>query len=170
MATKEIGPKLVSGKRLPWVGLGVYLTPPEQTAEVVEKGLEIGYRHIDSAETYDNEAECGQGIAAFLEKHPEVKRDEIFYTSKIWIPDFGYENAKKAVRASYEKVKQIGYIDLYLIHCPEGGRDKRLGTYKALQEAVEEGVSFIMTTNPRKHITNDRLSRTSACRATASIT
>jgi diketogulonate reductase-like aldo/keto reductase len=141
MSVHEIGPQLVSGKRLPWVGLGVYLTPPESTAKVVEEGLEIGYRHIDSASCYENEKECGDGIVSFLKRHPEIKRDEIFYTSKIWIPDFGYKNAKRAVYESYEKVKELGYIDLYLIHCPEGPSENRLGTYKALQEAVADGVS-----------------------------
>jgi diketogulonate reductase-like aldo/keto reductase len=132
--------KLASGNQIPVVGFGVYLIPPKDTALAVKQALEIGYRHIDSASCYENEAECAQGIIQFLKENPHVKRSDIFYTTKIWVPDFGYELAKKAIKTSFDLVKSLEYIDLYLIHCPEASPEVRLGTYKAMQEAVESGI------------------------------
>jgi diketogulonate reductase-like aldo/keto reductase len=78
-------------------------------------------------------------LASYLEDHPELKREDIFYTTKIWHEDQGYENAKQAIELSLKKAKAIGYIDLFLIHSPMTNRQLRLETWKALQEAVESG-------------------------------
>src|SRR5271168_2335712 len=76
-------PKLGSGKEIPVIGFGVYLIPAEDTARAVKQALEIGYRHIDSASCYKNEAECAEGIVNFLDENRHVKRSDIFYTTKI---------------------------------------------------------------------------------------
>lgn len=140
--------KLNSGHSIPQVGLGVYLTEADVASKVVKQALEVGYRHVDSATIYGNEAETAQGILDFLKENPSVKRSEIFYTTKIWEVDHGYESTKTGIAKSLEKAKGLEYIDLLLIHSPRAQvpgddivakREKRLGTWKALQEAVEQG-------------------------------
>ncbi|ANB15795.1 aldo-keto reductase superfamily protein [Sugiyamaella lignohabitans] len=126
---------------IPTIGLGVYLLPLDKTAEIVETALNIGYRHFDSARLYGNEEETAEGIANFLEKNPNVFRSDIFYTTKIWPSDFGYDKTMAAVKDSYDLVKKsIGYIDLILLHTPESTTQKRLESYRALQDAVEQGI------------------------------
>lgn len=108
--------------------------------KVIELALETGYRVIDSARVYRNEAVCGEGIVNFLRKHPEVKREEIIYTTKINNDTFGYDAATKAIEESLDRVKGLGYIDLILVHTPIGTSAERLETYRALQEAQARGV------------------------------
>lgn len=132
--------RLVSGKSIPVVALGVYETPASDASKIVEYALTQGYRHIDSAAAYHNEAQVGQGIVNFLAKNPSVKREEIFYTTKIREADQGYEKATRAINKSLDLVKGLGYIDLVLVHSPLSSREKRLGTWKALQEAVDSGL------------------------------
>lgn len=131
--------KLNNGLSIPISGYGLYLTEPNQAAELTYQALKTGYRHIDSARYYQNEAEAAEGIARFLKEFPEVKRSEIFFTTKIFNDEHGYEETKKAIASSLERVKSIDYIDLFLIHSPMSNREKRLETWKALQEAVESG-------------------------------
>lgn len=132
--------RLSSGHSIPAIALGVYETPSQSAAKIVEFALSNGYRHIDSAAAYHNEQEVGKGILSFLEKTPSVKRENIFYTTKIKERDHGYENATKAIETSLSLVQDLGYIDLILIHSPLSNREKRLGTWRALQEAVEKGI------------------------------
>jgi diketogulonate reductase-like aldo/keto reductase len=108
--------------------------------KVIELALETGYRIIDSARVYGNEAVCGEGIVNFLKKHPEVKREEILYTTKINTECMGYDNATKAIEESLERVKGLGYIDLILVHSPVATSSLRLETYRALQDALEKGI------------------------------
>lgn len=143
--------RLNSGHLIPQLGLGVYLTGKEVTSAVVRRALELGYRHVDSAAVYANEREAAQGIVKFLRRNPGVKRSEIFYTSKIWEADHGYERAKMAILEALERASGLGYIDLLLVHSPRtpaaarqddaaARRGARLGTWRALQEAVACGV------------------------------
>lgn len=129
--------KLNNGYEIPITGFGVYQTDPKETYDIVYKALETGYRHIDSAIYYQNEKESGDAILQFLKDHPEVKRSDIFYTTKVAF--LYYDDAKKAIKESIEKVKGLKYIDLFLIHAPIPNKEARIGTYKALQEAVDEG-------------------------------
>jgi diketogulonate reductase-like aldo/keto reductase len=108
--------------------------------KIIELALETGYRVIDSARVYGNEAVCGEGIVNFLKKHPEIKREEIIYTTKINNEAFGYEKATKAIEESLERVKGLGYIDLILVHSPVAPSAARLETYRALQDALEKGI------------------------------
>lgn len=130
--------KLNTGNLIPSVGLGVYLTPKEVAEDIVYKALKVGYRHIDSAAGYKNEEEVANGIYKWMQEDPTTNtRELVYFTTKIWNVDHGYEAAKKAIEKSLENVKKIGYIDLFLIHSPQSNYEKRHGTWLALQEAVE---------------------------------
>ncbi|GME72381.1 unnamed protein product [Ambrosiozyma monospora] len=131
--------KLNSGNSIPVLGLGVYQTPTDVADSVVQKALDIGYRHFDSAAAYKNEQEVADAIGAWLKKNPNVKRKDIFYTTKVFDTEHGYEATKKLIATSLEKAKAIDYIDLFLVHSPQSNYEKRHGTWLALQEAVESG-------------------------------
>ncbi|OTB07929.1 hypothetical protein M426DRAFT_317433 [Hypoxylon sp. CI-4A] len=124
--------KLNSGYEIPLLGFGVYQTPPEETEKAVLEAFKAGYRHIDSAAYYQNEAACGAAIRA-----SGIPRSQIFFTSKI-PPGKGYEESKAQIEESL-KLSNVEYIDLYLIHAPYGGSAVRKGAWKALVEAVEAG-------------------------------
>ncbi|ODQ46170.1 hypothetical protein PICMEDRAFT_17365 [Pichia membranifaciens NRRL Y-2026] len=132
--------KLNSGHKIPSIGLGVYLTPVSIAKEISLDGLETGYRHIDSAQVYKNESEVCDAIAEWLKKDPSTnKREDIFYTTKIFDSDHGYELTKKAIEVSLERAKGIDYIDLILMHSPRSDYERRHGSWLALQEAVASG-------------------------------
>ncbi|KAI0034718.1 Aldo/keto reductase [Vararia minispora EC-137] len=119
--------KLPSGHTLPRLGLGVYRNDECYPACIA--ALKHGYRHIDSAQMYKNEAEVGRAV-----RDSGVPREEVFITSKI---QAGYDPAE-TIQQSLSKVN-LGYIDLYLIHSPHGGPEVRLRTWKALLTAKAEG-------------------------------
>lgn len=125
--------KLNSGHSIPVLGYGVYQTPAEVCEEVTLHALKAGYRHIDSARAYRNEAPCASAMAK-----SGLPRSEIFFTSKVPPKAMGYENAKQAIEASFAETG-LSYIDLYLIHSPYGGKEGRLGAWKALVEAQKAG-------------------------------
>lgn len=133
--------KLNNGNLIPAIGLGCYELPRNQTAKIVTEALKIGYRHFDTAVLYGNEHEVGQGIANWLESDPASnKREDVFYTTKLWNSELGYDNTKQAIRSMVAKVEPLKYIDMILIHSPLPGKQKRLGSWKALQEAVAAGL------------------------------
>lgn len=132
--------KLLSGYKIPTVALGTYNLPPAQATKIVKNALTEGYRHFDTAVLYENELEVSQGIVDWLQKNPTIKRDEIFYTTKLWNSQFGYRNAKKAIQECVDCVGKLGYIDLLLMHSPIGGKKIRIETWRAMQEAVDEGL------------------------------
>lgn len=122
---------LNNNQTIPAVGFGVFMIPNDgPTYDAVLKALKAGYRHIDTAAGYMNESDVGRAI-----KDSGIDRSEIFITSKLWLQDYGYENAKKGIDNS---LKALGthYIDLYLLHQPYGDY---LGAWKALEEANKEG-------------------------------
>ncbi|OJK03135.1 hypothetical protein ASPACDRAFT_1886147 [Aspergillus aculeatus ATCC 16872] len=126
--------KMVSGDEIPVIGFGSYQTPPDVTEKVILKALEAGYRHVDCAQLYQNEAEC----AAAIHKSG-IDRSEVFYTSKIPDTHMSYEKAKEAIEASLSAAACLGYIDLMLLHAPYGGKEGRLGAWRALVEAQKTG-------------------------------
>ncbi|KAG5419145.1 hypothetical protein I9W82_002912 [Candida metapsilosis] len=129
--------KLSNGRYIPVAGYGTYLIPAEKAATLVYDALAAGYRHIDTAISYKNQRQVAQGIANFLAENPNVKRSDVWFTTKIANQNQGYENTRKAVQQISNDIKEfIGYVDLILIHSPKTSAEKRLGTYKALQEYV----------------------------------
>lgn len=123
------------GHKIPQLGFGVYMTPPDETSDAVSRAMDAGYRHVDSAVGYKNESGCGEAI-----RKSGIPRDQIFFTSKI-IDRFGhYENAKKQIEGTVEK-SGLGYVDCILIHAPWGGQEGRKEVWKALVEAQEKGLT-----------------------------
>lgn len=132
---------LNSGNKIPTIGLGCYQTPPNVAQGIVLNALRTGYRHIDSAQCYGNEHEVCEGIAQWIAEDPtKNKREDVFYTTKIYDDNHGYELTKKAVGVSLNKAKDIGYIDMVLMHSPQSNTEKRHGSWKALQEAAASGL------------------------------
>ena len=122
---------LNDANKKPAVGFGVFIIPNDgATYEAVTRALKAGYRHIDTAAAYFNEAEVGKAV-----KDSGIPREEIFITSKLWLQDYGYEAAKKGLETSLEKLG-LDYVDLYLLHQPYGDV---AGAWKALEEAKAEG-------------------------------
>lgn len=116
---------------IPAVGFGVFMIPNDgPTYDATLAALKAGYRHIDTAAGYMNESDVGKAI-----KDSGIDRKEIFITSKLWLQDYGYENAKIGIENSLKNLG-VDYIDLYLLHQPYGDY---LGSWKALEEAVAQG-------------------------------
>lgn len=122
--------KLNNGVKMPILGFGVYQIPKEETKRCVLDAIKVGYRGIDTAQSYFNEAEVGEAILEC-----GVAREELFITTKIWIDNYGYEKCKASVVESLKKLR-VGYIDLVLLHQPFGDY---YGAYRALEELYEEG-------------------------------
>lgn len=125
------GITLNDGNKIPAVGFGVFLIPADgPTYDAVLTALKAGYRHIDTAAAYFNEADVGRAV-----RESGIPREEIFITSKLWLQDYGYEAAKKGLATSLEKLG-MDYVDLYLLHQPYGDV---AGAWKALEEAKAAG-------------------------------
>lgn len=122
--------KLSNGVEVPQLGFGVFQIPPEETKDVVLSALENGYIHFDTAEAYFNEAEIGQALA-----ESDVKREDLFITTKVWPSSYGYESTKEAFERSCEKLG-TDYIDLYLLHQNTGDV---YSTWRALEDLYKEG-------------------------------
>src|SRR5690625_3142099 len=101
--------KLHNGTTIPQLGLGVYKVPSEEVYQTVRSALDLGYRHIDTASFYDNEAGVGRAI-----KDSGIPREELFITTKVWNDDHGYEKTLQAFEKSVEQLN-IDVVDLYLI-------------------------------------------------------
>lgn len=121
---------LNNGVKMPQLGYGVYQVTKEECERCVLDALEVGYRAIDTAQSYFNEAEVGDAIEKF-----SVDRKDIFLTTKVWIEHYGYEATKASVLKSMEKLK-TDYIDLVLLHQPFADY---YGAYRALEDLYEEG-------------------------------
>lgn len=121
---------LSNGVKMPILGYGVYQVTKEECERCVLDALKVGYRHIDTAQSYFNEEEVGSAI-----KKSGVPREEIFLTTKIWIEHYGYEQTKASVMESFRKLK-TEYLDLVLLHQPFSDT---YGAWKALEELYNEG-------------------------------
>jgi 2,5-diketo-D-gluconate reductase A len=124
---------LHDGVEMPQLGFGVFQIPPEETQERVEEALAAGYRHVDTAAAYRNEAGVGAAIAA-----GGVRREDVFVTTKLWNSEQGYDSALRAFEKSVERLG-TGHVDLYLIHWPLPSRDLFLDTWRAFERIKEEG-------------------------------
>lgn len=121
---------LSNGVKMPKLGFGVFQISKEECERCVLEAIKIGYRHIDTAQSYFNEEEVGNAISKC-----EIPREELFITTKVWIDNYGYEKAKESVLNSMKKLK-TDYIDLVLLHQPYSDY---YGAYKALQELYGAG-------------------------------
>jgi 2,5-diketo-D-gluconate reductase A len=124
---------LHDGVEMPQLGFGVFQIPPEETQERVEEALAAGYRHVDTAAAYRNEAGVGAAIAA-----GGVRREEVFVTTKLWNSEQGYDSTLRTFEQSLERLG-TGHVDLYLIHWPLPSRDLFLDTWRAFERIKEEG-------------------------------
>ena len=132
-ATEVPSLTLHDGVEIPQLGFGVFQIPPEQTQEAVEEALGVGYRHIDTAAAYRNEAGVGAAIAA-----TGVAREDVFVTTKLWNGQQGYDSTLAAFEKSMERLG-TGHVDLYLIHWPRPDRDLFLDTWRAFERIQDEG-------------------------------
>ena len=125
--------RLNDGREIPQLGFGVFQVPPAETEAAVTRALEVGYRHIDTAAAYRNEAGVARAIAAV-----GLDRSEVFVTTKLFNDDHGGEKAQRAFAASLERL-ETDYVDLYLIHWPVPSEDRYVETWQALEEFQREG-------------------------------
>jgi diketogulonate reductase-like aldo/keto reductase len=119
---------------IPQLGFGVFQIPPRDTVEAVLRALDAGYRHIDTASAYGNEAQVGQAIRA-----SGLDREEVFVTTKCFNDDHGHEPARRAFKRSLDQL-ELDHVDLYLIHWPVPARDRYVETWRALIELRDEGL------------------------------
>ncbi|HEU4412211.1 MAG TPA: aldo/keto reductase [Polyangiaceae bacterium] len=123
--------ELNNGTSLPRVGLGVFRARPGEAKRAVLAALRAGYRHVDTARVYGNEADVGAAL-----RESGLGRDEVFVTTKLWNDDQGYDSALRAFDRSLERLG-LEYVDLYLLHWPVPG--KRLESWRALERVAAEG-------------------------------
>jgi 2,5-diketo-D-gluconate reductase A len=135
MTTAPFSPliPLSDGNRIPQLGLGVYKVQDATAARIVEGAIDAGYRHVDTAKLYFNEAGVGAGVRA-----SGIPRDEIFVTTKVWNDDQGYDETLRAFDASLELLG-MDYVDLYLIHWPAPKQDRYVDTWRALEAIKRDG-------------------------------
>jgi diketogulonate reductase-like aldo/keto reductase len=127
--------ELNDGREIPQLGFGVFQVPPDDTADVAARALETGYRHIDTAAAYRNEAGVGEAVRA-----SGLDRDEVFVTTKVWNNSHGREEARGAFEKSLGRLG-LDEVDLYLIHWPAPMNDRYVETWEALTDLREEGAA-----------------------------
>ncbi len=147
---------LSNGVEIPKLGLGTWMIPDEQTDEAVRKAVALGYRHIDTAQAYGNEAGVGRGVNSC-----GVKRDELFITSKVAAEHKSYETAARSIDETLKKTG-LDYLDMMIIHSPQPWAEFRgekryfeenKETWRALEDAYKAGklraigvsISLLMT-------------------------
>ena len=135
MTTAPFSPliTLSDGNRIPQLGLGVYKVEDATAARIVEGAIDAGYRHVDTAKLYYNEAGVGAGVRA-----SGIPRDEVFVTTKVWNDDHGYDQTLRAFDASLALLG-MDYVDLYLIHWPAPKQDRYVDTWRALEAIKRDG-------------------------------
>lgn len=121
---------LSNGVKMPVLGYGVYQVTKDECERCVMDALEVGYRSLDTAQSYFNEEEVGSAM-----KKSSIPREEIFLTSKVWVEHYGYEETRKSVEESLRKL-QTDYLDLMLLHQPF---NDYYGAYRALEDMYDEG-------------------------------
>jgi len=125
---------LNNGVTMPTIGLGVFQSPPHETAAAVETALRVGYRHIDTAAAYGNERQVGEGIRV-----SGVDRDQVFIETKVWVSDYGYDETLHAFEKATGKLG-VDTLDLLILHQPIPTRfDRTIAAYKALETLLGEG-------------------------------
>lgn len=133
---------LSNGVEIPKLGLGTWMIPDEQTDEAVRQAVALGYRHIDTAQAYGNEAGVGRGVRSCC-----IKRDELFVTSKVAAEHKSYETAAKSIDETLQKTG-LDYLDMMIIHAPQPWAEFRgekryfeenKEAWRALEDAYKAG-------------------------------
>ncbi|WP_305787203.1 aldo/keto reductase [Symbioplanes lichenis] len=147
---------LNNGVSMPALGLGVFQSPPEETAAAVEAALRTGYRHIDTAAMYFNERQVGEGL-----RRSGVDRADVFLETKVWVSDYGYEETLHAFDKAARKLG-VDQIDLLILHQPATDRfEKTIAAYQGLEKLLADGkVRAIGVSNFMRHHLDELLSRT----------
>ena len=142
--------------RMPALGLGVFQSPPEETAAAVETALRVGYRHIDTAAAYGNERQVGEGI-----RRSGLDRSEVFIETKVWVSDYGYDETLHAFDKAARKL-DVDQLDLLILHQPAPDRfDRTVAAYKALERLLADGkVRAIGVSNFMRHHLDNLLRQT----------
>jgi len=130
----QLSVTLNTGDQIPQLGLGVFKVDDDVCEQIVLDALEVGYRHIDTAMIYRNEAAVGRAIAS-----SGIARDELFVTTKLWNSDQGATATPEALATSLELLG-LEYVDLYLIHWPAPLRDEYVASWLALEELHQQGL------------------------------
>ncbi|WP_446665789.1 aldo/keto reductase [Flexivirga sp. B27] len=117
---------------IPQLGFGVWQVPNDEVTPAVAEALRVGYRHIDTAKIYGNEAGVGTALA-----QSDLSADEVFLTTKVWNRDQGYDATLRAFDASQKRLGRP--VDLYLIHWPVASKDNYVDTFRALLRLREDG-------------------------------
>jgi diketogulonate reductase-like aldo/keto reductase len=131
-----MNPELVlnNGVSMPALGLGVFQSPPEETAAAVETALKVGYRHVDTAAAYGNERQVGEGI-----RRAGLDPAEIFVETKVWVSDYGYDETLHAFEKATRKLG-VDRLDLLILHQPAPDRfDRTIAAYRALERLLADG-------------------------------
>lgn len=126
---------LKGGAEIPQLGFGTWQIPPAETVEAVTRALLAGYRHVDTASVYGNEAGVGQAIHA-----AGLQRGDVFVTTKCFNDAHGNQQAKRALKDSLHQLA-MDHVDLYLIHWPVPSEDRYVETWQAFAELKEEGLT-----------------------------
>lgn len=126
---------LGNGVGIPQLGLGTARVPDEETRRIVREALEVGYRFVDTAASYENEAGVGQGIA-----DSGLPRDGVFVSTKLRGREQGRESTKQALRASLDRLG-LDHVDLYLVHWPLPRLDRYVDSWLAMEELLAEGLT-----------------------------
>jgi 2,5-diketo-D-gluconate reductase A len=127
--------ELRGGVEIPQLGFGVFQVPPEETAEATTRALLAGYRHVDTAAAYGNEAGVGQAVHA-----AGLDRDEVFVTTKCFNDSHGFDQSQRALKESLHRL-EMEHVDLYLIHWPIPSQDRYVETWRGLIAAQEQGLA-----------------------------
>jgi diketogulonate reductase-like aldo/keto reductase len=138
---------LNNGVTMPALGLGVFQSPPEETAAAVETALQVGYRHVDTAAAYGNERQVGEGI-----RRSGLDRGEVFIETKVWVSDYGYDQTLHAFDKAVRKLG-VDQLDLLILHQPAPDRFARtIAAYQALERLLADGkVRAIGVSNFMRH-------------------
>ncbi|KAH7309725.1 aldo-keto reductase family 1 member E1 [Stachybotrys elegans] len=133
--------KLANGMTIPQIQLGLYMVSRRDAKTSVHSALEIGYRGFDCAQMYGNEQEAGKAIKDFLNSEANTERltrEDIFYTTKLSSNSTSFDAVRKSITKSVQ-ASGLGYVDLFLLHSPYGGRQARLTSWKAVEQAIKDG-------------------------------
>ncbi|MEU8814739.1 aldo/keto reductase [Actinoplanes sp. NPDC048796] len=147
---------LNNGVTMPALGLGVFQSPPEETAAAVETALKAGYRHVDTAAAYRNERQVGEGL-----RRSGLPRDEVFIETKVWVSDYGYDETLHAFDKATRKLG-VDRLDLLILHQPATDRFERtIAAYQALEKLLSDGrVRAIGVSNFMRTHLDELLART----------